>query len=250
MEEMESDTKAQKEAERIKKLEKTTEQEKKLLKSKLDSGEISQAQYDKKIAALDEKLKDEKTKSEEKLAADKKAIQKKYAGIEFAMTVAKTIANTAEAVIKAWTAGPIAGPILAVLAGAAGIVELGVANSQYQKVQSLSTGGPVIGNGTGTSDSIPANLSNGEFVVNAASAQRNFALLEAINSNRPVSFTSSTGVSDSGYTSTSTGDMKEDIISAIHTGLATAPSIKAHVVETDMTRKQREVATIESRAKF
>ncbi|MDS9593495.1 phage tail protein, partial [Pseudomonas sp. HTZ1] len=46
----------------------------------------------------------------------------------------------------------------------------------------------VRGPGTGTSDSIPANLSNGEFVVNAAATKRNRALLEAINSNERVSF--------------------------------------------------------------
>lgn len=51
----------------------------------------------------------------------------------------------------------------------------------------LATGGYVRGPGTGTSDSIPANLSNGEFVVNAAATKRNRALLEAINSNERVS---------------------------------------------------------------
>lgn len=43
-------------------------------------------------------------------------------------------------------------------------------------------GGPVYGPGTGTSDDIPAMLSNGEFVVNARAASRNRALLEAMNS--------------------------------------------------------------------
>lgn len=47
-----------------------------------------------------------------------------------------------------------------------------------------ATGGWIHGPGTGTSDSIPAWLSNKEFVVNAAAAQRHGRLLEAINSNR------------------------------------------------------------------
>lgn len=51
----------------------------------------------------------------------------------------------------------------------------------------LATGGYVRGPGTATSDSIPANLSNGEFVVNAAATRRNRQLLEAINSNERVS---------------------------------------------------------------
>jgi phage-related minor tail protein len=51
----------------------------------------------------------------------------------------------------------------------------------------LATGGYVRGPGTATSDSIPANLSNGEFVINAAATRRNRALLEAINSGERVS---------------------------------------------------------------
>lgn len=44
-----------------------------------------------------------------------------------------------------------------------------------------ATGGRISGPGSGTSDSIPAMLSDGEFVVNAAATKRNRALLEAIN---------------------------------------------------------------------
>ncbi len=51
----------------------------------------------------------------------------------------------------------------------------------------LATGGYVRGPGSSTSDSIPANLSNGEFVVNAAATRRNRSLLEAINSGERVS---------------------------------------------------------------
>jgi hypothetical protein len=46
----------------------------------------------------------------------------------------------------------------------------------------FATGGWINGPGTGTSDSIPAMLSNGEFVVNAMAAERNRGLLERINS--------------------------------------------------------------------
>lgn len=47
-----------------------------------------------------------------------------------------------------------------------------------------AAGGPIVGPGTGTSDSILARLSNGEFVVNAHATARHRQLLEAINSNR------------------------------------------------------------------
>jgi hypothetical protein len=47
----------------------------------------------------------------------------------------------------------------------------------------FATGGTVNGAGTGTSDSIPAMLSNGEFVVNARAAKTYSSLLSRINSN-------------------------------------------------------------------
>jgi tape measure domain-containing protein len=44
-----------------------------------------------------------------------------------------------------------------------------------------ATGGHITGPGTGTSDSIPTMLSNGEFVINAAATSKNLGLLHAIN---------------------------------------------------------------------
>jgi hypothetical protein len=49
-----------------------------------------------------------------------------------------------------------------------------------------ATGGKITGAGTGTSDSIPAMLSNGEFIINAKDAKENMALLEAINSGKVI----------------------------------------------------------------
>lgn len=51
----------------------------------------------------------------------------------------------------------------------------------------FALGGFVSGAGTARSDSIPAMLSNGEYVVNARATAQNRQLLEAINSNRNVS---------------------------------------------------------------
>lgn len=51
------------------------------------------------------------------------------------------------------------------------------------KPKGYATGGHIKGAGTGTSDSIPAMLSNGEFVVNEAATRRHRGLLEAINNN-------------------------------------------------------------------
>jgi hypothetical protein len=56
-------------------------------------------------------------------------------------------------------------------------------------------GGFVSGAGTARSDSIPAMLSNGEYVVNARATSQNRQLLEAINSNQSVSTGSSVSIS-------------------------------------------------------
>lgn len=47
-------------------------------------------------------------------------------------------------------------------------------------------GGLVLGAGTGTSDSIPTMLSNGEYVINAEATKKNLPLLNAINYGNPV----------------------------------------------------------------
>lgn len=52
----------------------------------------------------------------------------------------------------------------------------------------LAGGGHVSGPGTGRSDSIPAMLSNGEYVINARATRRNRELLDAINSGRVGAF--------------------------------------------------------------
>jgi tape measure domain-containing protein len=54
-----------------------------------------------------------------------------------------------------------------------------------QASEGYATGGLISGKGSGTSDSILARVSNGEFVVNAAATSKNRGLLEAINSGLP-----------------------------------------------------------------
>ncbi|MDQ7965197.1 phage tail length tape measure family protein [Pseudomonas plecoglossicida] len=65
--------------------------------------------------------------------------------------------------------------------------------SSLAVIPGFATGGYVSGAGTGTSDSIMARLSDGEFVVNAAATKRNRALLEAINSNERISVAGGSG---------------------------------------------------------
>jgi len=57
----------------------------------------------------------------------------------------------------------------------------GAANPVASGIPTFATGGPVSGAGTGTSDSIPAWLSNGEYVINAKATKANRPLLDSIN---------------------------------------------------------------------
>lgn len=54
----------------------------------------------------------------------------------------------------------------------------------------FAEGGSISGAGTATSDSIPAMLSNGEYVVNASAANQHRGLLESINSGSMAHFAS------------------------------------------------------------
>ncbi|MCO7335481.1 phage tail length tape measure family protein [Burkholderia multivorans] len=60
--------------------------------------------------------------------------------------------------------------------------------SEGGPVGHFASGGAISGPGTTTSDSIPAMLSNGEFVINAASTKKYRSLLEAINSGHMAHF--------------------------------------------------------------
>ena len=72
----------------------------------------------------------------------KKEIRKKYADINFAVTVAQIIADTAASIMKGYSQlGPIGGTISAVLLGAAGIIQIGVVNAQRNQVKGFAEGG-------------------------------------------------------------------------------------------------------------
>ena len=68
------------------------------------------------------------------------------------------------------------------LGGASALMGLTGKNDISQLALHRATGGPVQGPGTTTSDSIPAWLSNGEFVMNAKATAQNRSVLERMNS--------------------------------------------------------------------
>ncbi|GAB9248263.1 phage tail tape measure protein [Bradyrhizobium diazoefficiens] len=73
-------------------------------------------------------------------------------------------------------------PLMRSMSGAFGFSDGGLVGAAAPVAK--ADGGYISGPGTGTSDSIPARLSNGEFVVRASAVAKHRAVLEAINSNR------------------------------------------------------------------
>ncbi|MNJ50524.1 hypothetical protein D3C77_457990 [compost metagenome] len=104
-----------------------------------------------------------------------------------AATATTTTAQTAAAATtaSAWLPAALVASIGTF--GAAAVVGGTALLAAFALFRGFKDGGYISGAGTGRSDSIPARLSNGEFVVNAQATKRNRQLLEAINSGERVS---------------------------------------------------------------
>jgi hypothetical protein len=101
-------------------------------------------------------------------------------GIRIGTVISESIANVWNAGIGALSAMasiPYVGPILAVAAMGA---ILGVGFAAASNIGKFAEGGPVNGKGSGTSDSIPAWLSNGEYVMPAAETAKYRPLLDSM----------------------------------------------------------------------
>lgn len=127
-------------------------------------------------------------------AALEKLLGKKQA-VENAANSAKEAAAAVPAAVQKSiaTLGPIAGP--PAYAGAtAAMTAAGMGSITVGAVMGKADGGPVFGAGTGTSDSIPVMLSNGEYVINAKAVRRlGLPLLNALNNGYAIGGAVSSG---------------------------------------------------------
>lgn len=163
-----------------------------------------------------------------------------FAAFSKMITLYEIMLTTAEAValaVKTATSGgdpyTIAARVAAAVASVTAMVATAVklANSaQAPTAPKFANGGLVTGEGTGTSDSILARVSNGEFVVNARSTASNLPLLQAINSNANAATTGDTG-------------LKDILIDAFVEGVKSMPSPVVSVV--DINNGQRRVKALE-----
>ena len=105
----------------------------------------------------------------------------------FKAMTASILNDIARMVIRMTVLGPLAkglGGLFGLADGGpvGGLPNIGNGHGLY------ATGGYVSGPGSSRSDSIPARLSNGEYVINAKATAQNRALLDAINSGRMPKF--------------------------------------------------------------
>ena len=90
----------------------------------IENSTMSQAKKDEALIKLKEKFDEKQGALDKKMDDKKKALQKKQAIRDKNMKIANAIMSTAQAVVQALTAGPIAGPILATIVGGLGAAQI------------------------------------------------------------------------------------------------------------------------------
>jgi len=120
--------------------------------------------YKKQIDAA-KKNGEDTTALEEKMEEEKKKVKKKYADLDFGITVAKIISETALAIMKAAPNLP-----LQIVTGMQGVAQLALANQQRMQVKNLWTGGFTDPGGKYEPRGI---VHAGEFVANQEAVRNN-----------------------------------------------------------------------------
>ena len=201
------------------------------LKASLANKTITEEEYDQRITDLNQK------REQEDLQARRKAFKQQKA-----MSIVNAIMQTAQAVMAAFSsaaavplAGIALGPIMAGVAGALGAVQIGIIASQQFKA---ARGGVVPGNASGI-DSVDAMLAPGEMVINSASAGMFPQLLSDINqAGGGISLAPTLSSPQSKGQTSVFGQQKQE------------QTVRAIVVESDVTRVQNRVSRIERNSEF
>jgi len=176
-------------------------------------------------------------KIEEEYAQKQRDIEAKQFEYEKQLKIAQTIMNGvvgASRIVAAQAANPvIMGISLAALAAA---TTAQVAVIEKQELPAFAEGGMVTGPGTGTSDSILARLSNGEFIVNAKATQQNLPLLQALNEGKTNNMMPNVDP-----------ELKQAIMQ-LNNNLSTP--MKAYILQNDITNSVRAEQQLKSRRKL
>jgi len=229
----------------------------------IDQGQLeteTEEQYNARVLAARQKLVDAKNKCNQAQLKNEQAYAKAmksvgdslisvldaigesnedFAKLSKVITLFKIAVDTGKA-ISAGVANAMELPFPANLAAVATTVATVLANIATAistvKSANFAEGGKVIGPGTGTSDSIPANLSNGEFVMTAKATQLFEPLLSAMNS-------IGAGVPISSYSAYNRVETAESMTDSF---VEAAREIKPVVSVVEITEAQERISMIES----
>jgi hypothetical protein len=138
---------------------------------KVNQSTLSEEEKVKKISAINAKANKEKYEAEKAAFETNKAVQI----IQAIISTALGVINGLNAGLSLGPAGVVMGPVLAALAAATGIAQIAVIASQSPPPPPNKFAKGVIGldgDGTETSDSIPARLSKGESVITAKATKQ------------------------------------------------------------------------------
>lgn len=148
---------------------------------------VIQEQMAREIESRQELANKEKelAKEKEKAEKDKEKLERQAKKNELKQQIVQGIANIALGVTKAWSFGPILGPIMAAIVGVAGAIQVATMNKQLSK---LADGGFLNGRrhneGGMRIEGTNIEVEGGEYVINRHSTKRNLGLVSYINSQR------------------------------------------------------------------
>lgn len=144
----------------------------------LEANRLQQSEADQKLAAISKELETLQAKADIKITVNMSA----DAVAKVQQQVRELAALLGQELVLT--------PVITAPAGSVGVVD-----EPSQDAQQFAGGGFVRGPGTSTSDSIPAMLSNGEYVVRAAAVSRlGRGFLDLINNGAPVARFASGGL--------------------------------------------------------
>jgi len=178
---------------------------------------------------------------------DEKRKEAEYQGAlrSWKMSIAQAVVDAAAFVLKAGAQTGFFGAPAAIILGA-----LQVGTILSNPPQKLATGGYVSGEGGPTDDKIPAMLSNGEFVINAAATAKNLPLLNMINNGASPMTPSLPKFATGGYVNVvNNNNVDNSEIIRIFQEYMSQP-IKAYVVSNDVTQQQNKDNRLKSRTSF
>ncbi len=200
------------------------------LQRQLDNGLVSKREFDRKSIQLD------KLREREELKEKKKAFN-----IEKGLNITNATIQGTQAVLNAYASGvatpligPATGAIYAGIAGAFAASQIGLIASQKFKA---NRGGIVPGSGPSHIDSVPSLLAPGEMVINANSSKMFGGMLSQINEAGGGIPLAPTNIQSDTITSSTTFNNNRQVVKAV-------------VVESDITDKQRRVNRVEDSSTF